>query len=155
MYIRVPARHALGQAAGPFEGTFTGTMSGDGGSSTTITATLTHRDTAVAGKITLGGGLQLDFPATSRYLPDVCKMEAVDLKEFDVKGSSDAANPRHAVVTAEADEPTTQGLTASMKIKITVTGDLSAGDTTLSTQVTLKPSVCGARTLAVTLKRNP
>jgi hypothetical protein len=152
MYIQVPTRHALGQAVGPFEGTFVGEIKGDEDTSTTITAVLTHRDSGVQGNIQLGSGLQLDFPGPTGW-PDPCKLEPVDLREFKVTGNSDAANSRRAVVSAEVDEPTPGQWVKSMKIKITVAGDLSADGSTMSAKVTLKPSLCGAKTIVVPLKR--
>jgi len=154
MYIRVPVRTALGEVTGPFDGTFTGTMAGDEGTSTTITAVLTHRDATVQGRIDLGSGLVLDFPGPTKW-PDPCKPEPVDLRTFKVTGSSDTTNPRHATVSATVEEATPGQWVKSMTINIKITGDVSADGKTISASVTLKPTLCGSKTIPVTLTRTP
>jgi len=151
MYIRVPARYGLsglGDTPGPFEGTFKGTMAGDSGTSTTVTATLTHRGTVVAGTIVLGAGLQLGFPT-------LCAIEPVDLREIPITATWDPAKPQHIEASTDVQEPTTQMHLTSIKMKISIVADLLDAGQTLNTTVTMKPAIpgCWARSLPVKLTR--
>ena len=152
MYIQVPVRRGLGETVGPFEGTFTGTLMGDEGTSTAITASFSHRDNAITGKITLAPGLQLKFGKP-------CKLEPVDIREIPISAVWDASKPNHAEATTTVDEPTNQFMfVKSIGIKVTIVADLGSGGKTITASVTLAPQgvalVCGSKTLpTVTLTK--
>ena len=148
--IQVPVRRRLGATVGPFDGTFTGTLTGDEGSSTTATASFTHSDNAIVGKIALAPGLKLKFGFP-------CKLEPVDVKEIPVSTIWDPSKPRHAEATATVQEPTVQFGLSSIEIKVTIVADLSLDGKTISASVTLAPQgiakACGSRTLTVLLTK--
>ena len=149
MYIQVPVRRGLGETVGPFEGTFTGKLTGDAGTSTAITASFTHRDNTISGKIALAPGLQLQFGKP-------CTLEPVDLKEIPISTVWDASKPNHAEATTTVEEPTDQfPFIKSINIKVTIVANLEGkamnGSVTLAPQGVAK--LCGARTLPVQLTK--
>jgi hypothetical protein len=151
MYIQVPVRRGLGESVGPFEGTFKGVLTGDENTSTDVTATFIHRDTAVNATIALGTGLRLDFGKP-------CAVEPVDLREIRVSGVWDPAKPQHIEATTTVSEPTTQFGYKAIDIRVTMVADLGADGRSMDARVTMKllgvlPRACGSKTLAVKLTR--
>jgi hypothetical protein len=157
MYLQVPRRrglghHGLGQNVGRFEGVFLGTLRGDTHSSAGIKATLTHRDTTIAGTIFLGQGLRLLFGPP-------CGLEPINLETIPVTATWDPGNPNHFEAAAEVDEKTEHFPGFTMRARITFVADLQADPKTLSASLTIDPlgpaaERCGTRTLEVILRRS-
>jgi hypothetical protein len=128
---------------GPYQGTFRGVINGVGGSSASLTFSLTHEGTTVRGTATLGSGLRVDTggspcPGVRRVSPNT----------FNVRGNSDTRNPNHLDATSSISD---DGNTVDLAIH----ADLSEGGNTMTARIELDvPWPCSDSTVSARLSRS-